>query len=204
MHTQRIVVGYDGSKESRRAVDWAAAEAKRTQTQLQILHAYQIPWPGAHHDAAAEQRAEQVLAGIVTRVRERGTGVAVVGTTVRAPAASMLLDLGDAGASLLVVGNRGAGGVAGLLLGSVSQQVATHAKVPVVVVRGRSAAADGPVVVGVDGSPSAGTALGLAFEAALARGTGVVAIRCHVPAASPGSCSAPSASDSCTTRNARC
>jgi nucleotide-binding universal stress UspA family protein len=63
--------------------------------------------------------------------------------------------------------------------------VATHAKVPVVVVRGRSAAADGPVVVGVDGSPSAGTALGLAFEAALARGTGVVAIRSHVPPAMP-------------------
>jgi hypothetical protein len=61
----------------------------------------------------------------------------------------------------------------------------TYAKIPVVVVRGRTVAADGPVVVGVDGSPSTGTALGLAFEAALARGTAVVAIRSHVPPAMP-------------------
>jgi nucleotide-binding universal stress UspA family protein len=184
MDRQRIVVGYDGSKQSRRAVDWAVAEARRSHTQLQIVHTYQIPWPGTSHDAAAEQRAEQILAGIVMRVRERGTGVDVIGTTVQAAPAAMLLDLGEAGAGLLVVGNRGAGGTINLLLGSVSQQVATHAKVPVVVVRGRSAA-DGPVVVGVDGSPSASAALGLAFEAALVRGTGVVAIRSHVPPAMP-------------------
>jgi nucleotide-binding universal stress UspA family protein len=65
-------------------------------------------------------------------------------------------------------------------MGSVSQQVATHARVPVVVVRGH-AAPGGPVVVGVDGSPSTDAALGLAFDAAAARGTHVVAIRAYVP-----------------------
>jgi hypothetical protein len=57
-----------------------------------------------------------------------------------------------------VVGNRGRNGFASLVLGSVGQQVATHAAGPVVVVRGRPDAA-GPVVVGVDGSAGAEVAL---------------------------------------------
>jgi nucleotide-binding universal stress UspA family protein len=181
----RIVVGYDGSDEARWAVDWAAAEAERTGSQLQIVNAYQIVWAGAYYTVAAEQTAaareaaEQLVAEIVGRVRERGT-VDVFGIAVEAPPASTLLDLGAAGARLLVVGNRGAGGLTNLLMGSVSQQVATHAAVPVVVVRGRSAAVDGPVVAGVDGSASGDAALGLAFAAARARGAEVVAIRTHL------------------------
>ncbi|MET7426331.1 universal stress protein [Dactylosporangium sp. NPDC005555] len=50
-------------------------------------------------------------------------------------------------------------------------------------VRGRHDAAGGPVVVGADGSPSSDAALGVAFEAARLRGTGVLAIRAYVPAA---------------------
>jgi nucleotide-binding universal stress UspA family protein len=182
----RIIVGYDGSDEARWAVDWAAAEAERTGQQLQIVHAYQIAWAGAYYTVAAEQTAaaheaaEQLVAGIVGSVRARGTGIDVFGVAVDAPPASTLLDLAGAGAASVVVGNRGAGGLSNLLMGSVSQQVATHSPVPVVVVRGRSAATDGPVVVGVDGSASSDAALALAFEAAQARGTGVVAIRAHV------------------------
>ncbi|MEV8516482.1 universal stress protein [Dactylosporangium sp. NPDC051484] len=187
----RIVVGYDGSDEARWAVDWAAAEAERTGSQLQIVNAYQIAWPGAYYIAVAEQitaareAAEQLVAEIVTRVRERGTGIDVFGVSVEAPPASTLLDLGDAGARMIVVGNRGAGGLTNLVMGSVSQQVATHSHVPVVVVRGRSGALDGPVVVGVDGSASSDAALALAFEAARVRGAEVVAVRAHVMPAQP-------------------
>ncbi|MGI5239703.1 universal stress protein [Dactylosporangium sp. CA-139066] len=188
---QRIVVGYDGSDEARWAVDWAAAEAERTGAQLQIVDAYQITWPGAYYAVAAEQfeaareSAEQCVAEIVDRVRERGTGVDVFGTAVEGMGAATLLEIAEAGARLVVVGSRGAGGLANLLMGSVSQQVATHSPVPVAVVRGRSAATDGPVVVGVDGSPSSDAALAMAFEAARTRGTELVAIRAHATPPQP-------------------
>ncbi|WP_432971503.1 universal stress protein [Dactylosporangium sp. CA-233914] len=186
----RIVAGYDGSGEARAAVEWAAAEAERTATALQIVNAYQITWPGAYYAAVAEQTtaareaAEGMIAEICDQVRERHPGVDVFGVSVQALPASTLLELGDAGARLLVVGNRGAGGITNLVMGSVSHQVATHASVPVAVVRGRGAG-DGPVVVGVDGSPASGTALALAFEAARSRRAGLVAIRAHVTPAQP-------------------
>lgn len=189
MDKHRIVVGYDGSEESRRAVDWAADEAERTGAPLQIVHAYQIGWPaGSYYRPTAEEadaargRAEQLAADAAATVRARGTGIDAVATVVHAAPAATLLDLGHSGARLLVVGSRGTGGIAGLLTGSVSQQVATHARVPVVVVRGH-AAAGGPVVAGVDGSPATGAALGLAFDAAAAAGAQLVAVRAYVPPA---------------------
>jgi nucleotide-binding universal stress UspA family protein len=186
--TRRVVVGFDGSDEARKAVDWAAAEAARAHARLQIVNGYQAVWPGVYYDVtaelieAAEQHGERLVADAVARARERHGDLDVVGVAVHAPAAATLLDLSE-GAGLLVVGSRGAGGVSNLLLGSVSQQVATHARTPVAVVRGHCDATTGPVVVGVDGSPSAEVALRLAFQAAELRGTEVVAVRAYVPPA---------------------
>jgi nucleotide-binding universal stress UspA family protein len=77
-----------------------------------------------------------------------------------------------------VVGSRGLGGVSGLLLGSVAVALAAHASCPMVVVRGedRPDAADLPVGIGVDGSPTSEAALAFAFEAAAVRGVGLVAV----------------------------
>ncbi|MDG6105933.1 universal stress protein [Dactylosporangium aurantiacum] len=187
MHTQRIVVGYDGSIEARDAVDWAAAAAQRSGAGLHVLYAYQLAWPGAAYDgpvtdlvAEAQRHADRLVADVVDHVRRRGTGVDVTGSAVHAAPAPTLL---DAAADLLVVGNRGGGGLTNLLIGSVSLQVATHARTPVVVVRGRHDATDGPVVVGVDGSASSDAALGVALDEARSRGTGVVAVRAYVPPA---------------------
>ncbi len=187
MHTQRIVVGYDGSIEARDAVDWAAAAAERTGAGLHVVYAYQLAWPGAAYDgsvtelvAEAQQRADLLVADSIDRIRRRGTGIDVTGTAVHAAPAPTLIDLA---ADLLVVGNRGGGGLTDLLVGSVGLQVATHARTPVVVVRGRHDATDGPVVVGVDGSASSDAALGVALEEARSRGTGVLAVRAYIPPA---------------------
>jgi nucleotide-binding universal stress UspA family protein len=79
-----------------------------------------------------------------------------------------------------VLGSRGLGGVSGLLLGSVAVALSAEAACPVVVVRGEqyvgSSAADAPVVVGVDDSPSSDAAIGFAVEAAAARGAPLVAV----------------------------
>jgi nucleotide-binding universal stress UspA family protein len=90
----------------------------------------------------------------------------------------VLLNAGK-GAALTVVGNRGHGGFGSLLLGSVSQKVATHARHPVVVVRGSVDTATGPVVVGVDNTGHSEHTLGAAFEEAIRRGSSVIAIHAY-------------------------
>jgi nucleotide-binding universal stress UspA family protein len=83
-------------------------------------------------------------------------------------------------ADAIVVGCRGRGGIAGMLLGSVSWQVAAQAGCPVVVVRGRWRSVGdhvrGPVVVGVDGSAAADAALGFGFAEARLRGVPLLAV----------------------------
>jgi nucleotide-binding universal stress UspA family protein len=83
----------------------------------------------------------------------------------------------------LVLGDRGLGGVAGLVLGSVAVALAAHGACPVVVVRGTARNQEGPVVVGVDGSSVSEAALAFAFEAAAARGVELVAVHAWLPTA---------------------
>jgi nucleotide-binding universal stress UspA family protein len=86
---------------------------------------------------------------------------------------------------MVVLGDRGRGGFAGLLLGSVATAVSAHASSPVVVVRGDVSAdpRTGPVVVGVDDSPDGRAAVSAAFAEAAARGVGLVAVRAWAPPA---------------------
>jgi len=89
------------------------------------------------------------------------------------PATVLIRESADA--ELLVLGHRGRGGFAELLLGSVAIKVAAHAACPVLITRGRPPAG-GEVLVGVDGSPANIAAVGFAFHEAMLRGAGLRAL----------------------------
>jgi nucleotide-binding universal stress UspA family protein len=184
MDEARIVVGVDGSAAGTAAVRWAATEAWLREVELQVLVAYHWRRPGMRFPSsgqlqrAADQRATAIVDAAVAEARSIATNIPVRGAAVVGYAAPVLLKAAH-DADLMVVGSRGRGGF-GLLLGSVSSQVATHAPCSVAVVRGRGNTATGTVVVGIDESPSAAAAAGLAFEeAALRRSATLVAVTAY-------------------------
>jgi nucleotide-binding universal stress UspA family protein len=135
----RIVAGVDGSQHSQDALRWAGHFAAVFGARLEVMAAWEYPqsygWSSIAPEWSPAQDMEKVLedtmravfgaeppAGIQRQVREGG-------------AAKVLLDASK-GATMLVVGSRGHGGFAGLLLGSVSANVAEHASCPVFIVHG--------------------------------------------------------------------
>lgn len=135
---ERIVVGIDGSPGAAAALRWAVAEARLRGAVLQVLHAWQLPVLAVAPFAAPtidareyQAAAEQLVADSVADAGAEDLAPQQVAEG-GGPAAVLLRHA--VGASLVVVGTRGRGGFAGLLLGSVSQQVIGHAPCPVVVV----------------------------------------------------------------------
>ena len=187
MGTTDVVVGVDGSQASWRALRWATTEARRRGSRLRIVAAYRTPWQpadfggGVDVEAIALSHAEELVDEMVAMARRAAPRIVVDGLTVCGSPVPVL-DAAATNGSLIVVGSRGHGDFASLLLGSTSLQLATHACAPVVVVRGNAEADAGPVIVGADGSPGAEPALGLAFDEAAVRGCTVMAVRAyHVP-----------------------
>jgi nucleotide-binding universal stress UspA family protein len=136
-----IVVGVDGSAGAARALEFAANEAELRRGRLRVVSAWRAPVPAYAGSMIAPAIETESFA---TAVRE--TAQSQIDDALRAhaelsvelvlregPPSVVLLDEAMR-AELLVVGSRGRGGFAGLLLGSVSQQVAAHAACPVVVV----------------------------------------------------------------------
>jgi nucleotide-binding universal stress UspA family protein len=176
-----VVVGVDGSESALHAVRWAADEAQRRQVPLRLVHACEIPvgyppgfvdWHALHEALAAQGRTWLDQARQV--VEEALPGLAVDVVEVKAGAVPALVKE-SAHAALLVLGTRGLGGFTGLLVGSTAVELAAHAHCPIAVVRGPGSN-DGPVVVGVDGTPVGEAAVAFAFAEASTRGTGVVAV----------------------------
>lgn len=134
-----IVVGIDGSKPADAALLWALTEARLRGATVEVLHGWHIPplaamptAPPVIDRAALQQDAELLLQQALADTDTRGLDV--VTSAVPLPAAMALIERSH-DADLVVVGSRGRGGFSGLLLGSVSQQVVSHAHCPVVVVR---------------------------------------------------------------------
>ena len=137
-----IVVGVDGSEGSKLALRWACDEARRIDDAQVVAVAtwtYPVvaasPWMGGYDVPMdlTEPTSDVVAQAIAEVVAEGVPADQISSKVVCGPAASTLIEAGD-GADLLVVGSRGLGGFTGLLLGSVSHQVAAHAPCPVIVV----------------------------------------------------------------------
>ncbi|CNE42333.1 stress response protein [Mycobacterium tuberculosis] len=168
-----IVVGTDGSVPSERAVAWAADEAARFKRDLRIVHAvekwpFDVPLTLAPGEAGSLSRAgSEVLAGAERVAHARRPEVPVSVELASGRTAQVLVEHSRESFEL-VVGHRGLGGFAGLLLGSVGLGVVRDAACPVVLVRGEPGGDRGEIAVGIGlGDDSA--ALEYAFRAAAAR-----------------------------------
>jgi nucleotide-binding universal stress UspA family protein len=182
-----IIVGVDGSDGSRAALRWAARTATARHAECRAIAAWQYPANAVNPAAPAtlpgpEEMDERTRDDLRTVVREvLGSDADRVEIEVgRGPAASVLLTAAArADTDMLVMGARGRGGFAGLLLGSVSQECVEHSPCPVVVLRDEPDASDGPIVIGLDGSGGASRALDWALDLAEATAATVVAV--HAP-----------------------
>jgi nucleotide-binding universal stress UspA family protein len=142
----KIVVGVDGSDASKEALRWALDEAKLRGATVVAVNAWQVPLlpidvgppPVPALDAVellpeVERSAQRLVESVVEEVAG-GADVDVEPVAAEGPAVTVLIEAAR-DAELLVVGSRGRGGFLGLLLGSVSLQVAQHAPCPVVIDR---------------------------------------------------------------------
>ena len=137
-----IVVGVDGSEPSKAALRWALDEARLRGCAIRVVYAWLAHpalVPGAPMTSsdweALRRSADDFLREFVAGEIGEHEGVEVDGVAAHSSAADALVKHAR-GAQLLVVGSRGHGGFAGLLLGSVGQQCVHHAPCPVVIVRG--------------------------------------------------------------------
>jgi nucleotide-binding universal stress UspA family protein len=140
----RIVVGIDGSDESREALRWALEEARLRSADIVAVHAWEPPvtvagpGPAPGFDLVAvlpevREAGDRLVRTVVEEVAG-DSDVTVEAVTIEGAPASVLAEAGR-DADLLVVGSRGRGGFAALLLGSVSQKLAHHSPCPLLIYR---------------------------------------------------------------------
>jgi nucleotide-binding universal stress UspA family protein len=171
-----IVVGTDGSQHALRAVEWAAREARGRGESLLIVS---VPWawpvstpPGtfvfavASEASDADHAAASMAVGVAgDRVGELFPGLRVEAEVIPGYPVQVLLRRA-AEASMLVVGSRGAGGFAAMMLGSVSRCISTSSPCPAVIVGGEPLPVRGEIAVGVREPERAAAALRFGFEEA--------------------------------------
>ena len=139
MTGKRIVVGVDGSPSSMKALRWTIRQAKLTAAEVEAVTAWSYPsgygWASFGEGAVDfEGDAGKILVEALAEVSGIAPDVVVEPLVVQGHAADVLVRAAE-GADLLVVGSRGHGGFAGMLLGSVSQHCVHHASCPVLILR---------------------------------------------------------------------
>jgi nucleotide-binding universal stress UspA family protein len=188
----QVVVGYDGSPDSRAALDWAVREAASRHLGVRVVYCEPdlAAWDGAaatmsgapalattmpHHGPDLVAQAAEV----VTRAGVPVETVATAGST-----ASVLVEQSRT-ASMVVIGSRGHGSISSAILGSTVSHVASHAHCPVIVAQERGRP-DGPVVVGVDGSPESEELVGWAIDHASRHGLALEVLHSYAIPVYPG------------------
>ncbi|RKN38393.1 universal stress protein [Micromonospora endolithica] len=192
MGGEEILVGYDGSPDAARALDWALDEAGRSGRPVRLAYVFEwltvAGWigpgvaPGVWPDEQARQQVETLVHKAAADAAAAHPDRTVTGEVYDGPPALVLQER-SADAGLLVLGTRGHGGFGELLAGSTAVTVTAHAHCPVVVVRDGTTdqARTGHVAVGVDGSECSLLALGFAYEQAAARGVPLHVVRAWQP-----------------------
>lgn len=190
MSTQPVVAAVDGSEDSLRALEWALDAARRREAPLRVVHVRQYaPWAQPEVLAAGPPDPDEdpVLDQVRAHLAKEAALPAVEYVALEGAPGALLPEAG-ATARLLVLGSRGRGGFASLLLGSNSLSAARDTECPVVVVP-RSRGEDGgaapsgsgrPVVVGLHADSPDEATLAFAFAEAALRG-----VRLRIVAAYP-------------------
>jgi nucleotide-binding universal stress UspA family protein len=195
MTHQSIVVGFDDSPASHRALEWALRTAQARGADVMLVHAAKTFPPmlvghwtyvASPSEIAAEAGKATLQAGALW-ARAHAPEVKVTSLLVEDAPAAALLSVLD-GAEMIVVGSRGLGGFTELVVGSTSLKLATHASCPVVVLRDETPGpAQGPeagrVVLGIDGPDRLpANALAFAFQEASSRHTPLTVVHAwHEP-----------------------
>ena len=182
-----VVVAVDGSDASKQAVRWAANTANKRGIPLRLASSYTMPqFLYAEGMVPPQELFDDLQAECLEKINEArdiahevAPDIKIGHTIAEGSPIDMLLEM-SVDVTMIVMGSRGLGGLSGMVMGSVSGAVVSHAKCPVVVVREDSAVNDttkyGPVVVGVDGSEVSQQATEYAFAEADARNAELVAV----------------------------
>lgn len=182
-----VVVAVDGSAASHSAVRWAANTANKRGIPLRLASSYTMPQflyaegmvpPQELFDDLQSETMEKVDEARAI-AHEVAPELKIGHTIAEGSPIDMLLDMAR-DVTMIVMGSRGLGGLSGMVMGSVSAAVVSHASCPVVVVREDNTVDEstkyGPVVIGVDGSDVSQKATEIAFAEADARGAELVAV----------------------------
>lgn len=182
-----IVCAVDGSEASKTATKWAANTAVKRGIPLRLVSSYSMPQflyaEGMVPPQELFDDLQNEAMGKIDEARriahETAPEIKIGHTIVEGSPIDMLLEISKT-ATMIVMGSRGLGGLSGMVMGSVSAAVVSHAECPVVVVREDNELDEttkyGPVVVGVDGSDVSQQATEVAFAEADARGSELVAV----------------------------
>jgi nucleotide-binding universal stress UspA family protein len=143
---ERIVVGTDGSTAATNAVTWAAELAKSLEAELLLVHVFEIDparlpgglvvLPQEEWDRLRDESRERLEGDWSAPLRQSGARSRAI--LLDGNAAAALMEMAERKtAGLIVVGNRGRGGFAELLLGSVGHQLVQYSRIPVAIVPSR-------------------------------------------------------------------